>query len=1610
MKKTLLRLSLLSVLCMLFGGGIFAALTKLTGNRAPAEFKDIKIDLTEHSELLTESDVYITVAENGAIGTTANADEAAATIKGKVHGSYGSSNFTASVPVQGCVKITYATHDYGNDIVVTNSNGAQVAKFNTNGPKWMNDHNNVVVAYYRINEPTTLNFSKANYNPYFAVEAIDPTDIPAEVTNYNITFAAGEGTGVAPTALEIAAGSKFNTPKNYTLYAEGKTLTGWSDGTKTYAIGEEISPEADMTLTAVFTANEVSLADRAEPVTLNIPLDGYNDNPKYNYQSGAGMIVTQATIGDKTIDVKIDTNGKFAHNGSGWHQVNAGTKVTVPSCKGASFAVKTYQDSNALKFGDTAATASEDPATYTATSEDATLIIEQTAQGYWNNLTITLPVVEQGGGGGSEPGEGDYSDTDFNITWSMANGSESVGVATPSEAFMQKQWSVGSMLTIDATATGTYFSKTFTRFTRVGSDKLENNRTKLDDSFVEFSYKPFAGVTATPTTLDFDITKIGTGDPNIWVEFIQGTTVTSVGENVVIRKNSEATPSEHLTYDLTALSAIVASGDDAKLRIYIGKLANNKQVGIANVKITGKVNGTVENYTTVYDIPAKLAANIEGKTGTVAPSTADEKSNAYDLQVDATNGKLGVNNADWAQITEGTLLTVKGVPQGATVTFALYNTTALTIKGTAYTNGQTYTATKDENLKMKCTTGGYIKSITVEGTAFVDVLDGDGYTNTWYFGKTNGAPEFKLEKSPEFTYTVEGRPLVINTSTGKLNNVGRDDNEWAQCNDGTKFKVPVYAGSKLSWRKYNGGDQAGFTVNGVLYNDYYVATEEGVVELVAKGVGYLSSIKIEPEELYDVTGSITGGSVDGARMLFTGSNGQVYSATITSGAFALKVPADQFTLDLSDDVPYVVSTPAAVTVSDACDVGTITIEAAQPQTVTGIITNAPGEAFTLTFTGASHNKQVECAANATSFETTLDPDTYTISSSVGALSPLSKASFKILKEAFNHNIYFPEAAVPAATQQNITVDNTATVAANVYNTVTDALAAAKAGNISNPIITLTSGQTYREQVIVDMPNVTLKTSGEEKATITFYYGIGYAYYSLDENGYYSKDRANTRNSILMIDPARWGCTVRVTNKGNNFKAENIIFENSFNQYYTEEEILDGVRPNGAQSIKYDRTLKEGETGYYAADTKQVTERAAAIAIENNPTGIQLYNCTFVGSQDTFYSSGKIYVKNCNLIGNTDYMFGGGFVVFDNCDLTIGGYSDKETSAYMTAYKDGENLDANKCYIFRDCTVKKSDRQYVLANLGRDWGGKAASVYYFNLMNEIGDKLKYSWTDMGGGVKDAKADLHIYDFSPSVNANYATTGTNGANINGLVSDEKALALYAGVVTKLGFTPERIYEDKLLLDESSDYNICRIAASNAVERTVTLTKEIKAGDWNAIVLPFDLTADQITAAFGEGTKVATLTSADASTLNFTTTTDGISAGQSYLINAGEDFVTKDIAGVTINNTITATQVVDDWTINNLYLLASDKAGNYFFNENQVQKIADSDTSVLAFGSYFTNANAANEVIFKIDGEATGIHAVKAAIERGEKVIFNLAGQRVDAAYKGLVIRDGVKIMQK
>ena len=791
--------------------------------------------------------------------------------------------------------------------------------------------------------------------------------------------------------------------------------------------------------------------------------------------------------------------------------------------------------------------------------------------------------------------------------------------------------------------------------------------------------------------------------------------------------------------------------------------------------------------------------------------------------------------------------------------------------------------------------------------------------------------------------------------------------------------------------------------------------------LTISGMAYCPFFSVSSVDMCELTGTISGGTINGSNVVFTSTlTGQTYSATVADGAFTVSVPADTYNVSLDGVTDYVLSSPTSLAVTEDDDV-TINLVSSTEQTVSGTIANAPAEDFVLTFTASSNSSNTQtlnCSAGATSYTIDLMPDTYTMSSSVGTLSTISAASFQIVSAAVSHNIYFPE-TIPVATQQNITVDNTlVTATANNYKSVSDALAAAKAGSISSPVITLTSGQTYREQVIVDQANVTLKTSGADKATITFYYGIGYGYYSLNADGYYDKDRAMTRNSKLTVSPARWGATVLVKSTASGFYAENIIFENSFNQYYTTEEVADGVAPNGLESITYDRTLTSGQAGYKAADARAVTERAAAIGFENSPTGCEVYNCTFISSQDTYYTSGTLYAKNCTIQGNTDYIFGGGSVVFDNCNLVIGGYSDQAATAYITAYKDkdGEPLKADKKYIFRDCSVTKTNRTYIKGNLGRDWGGAAASVYYFNLDNTIGSDFTYGWSDMGGAVTTGTADLHIYDFDPTVNANYSTTGSTGANINGVVSDADALDIYGGVVDFLGFTPQHIYDDNVVLGESSAYNKCRIAASDNVERTVDLTRAISAGNWSTIVLPFAMTEAQLKAAFGDDVKVAELDDNSTDTnLSFTTVT-ATEANKPYAIKVSSAVATATIENVTIvEATPTQEGIANKWSAVGTYLTGQTiPTGSFYFSNNQLKKAGATGThSIKPFRAYFTYTGAGeepNSLDFTIDkDEATAIEGITSEVGAPAGAIYTISGQRVSQPVNGVNIINGIKFVK-
>ena len=209
----------------------------------------------------------------------------------------------------------------------------------------------------------------------------------------------------------------------------------------------------------------------------------------------------------------------------------------------------------------------------------------------------------------------------------------------------------------------------------------------------------------------------------------------------------------------------------------------------------------------------------------------------------------------------------------------------------------------------------------------------------------------------------------------------------------------------------------------------------------------------------------------------------------------------------------------------------------------------------------------------------------------------------------------------------------------------------------------------------------------------------------------------------------------------------------------------------------------------------------------------------------------------------------------------------------------------------------------------------------------------------------------------------------------------------------------------------------AADNAIEAKeaadVTLTRKFVANKWNTLVLPFAVSDADVKTTFGADAKIVEYSNADDANINFTTSTKGIKANVPVLIMP---------AAVNVENTYTfngVSIVVADPKADgtNYSFVGSYKPYNlvnddYMLYADKWWKTETGDTyKIKAFRAYI-KANtpaAAKQLNLVIDGQTTGLklNTVNGNIE-GET--YNIAGQRVANSYKGLVIKNGKKIIKK
>ncbi len=288
-----------------------------------------------------------------------------------------------------------------------------------------------------------------------------------------------------------------------------------------------------------------------------------------------------------------------------------------------------------------------------------------------------------------------------------------------------------------------------------------------------------------------------------------------------------------------------------------------------------------------------------------------------------------------------------------------------------------------------------------------------------------------------------------------------------------------------------------------------------------------------------------------------------------------------------------------------------------------------------------------------------------------------------------------------------------------YNTIGKALSAVRK-------MTRSDGQTvtikidpgiYEEQLYIDVNDVALVAADPaNKPMICCYYGIGYKYWSLAEDGWYNADNAVAKTE--KHEASNWGAVIRLTDSVKNVLMENLDVQNTFNLYITDSELADGIE---ITTKNFDRSSKNTNVRSYGSDGPK--ERAAAIYAAGSE--IELYRCSFVSSQDTFGTNTKsLYVKECDITGNTDYICGGNNAYFENCNLIWMGYSNSSRGGEITAHKLSSSADVNDYsgYYFKDCTIKnrgESGMKYpdgsknARSNWGRPWGNDKCMVIFDN---------------------------------------------------------------------------------------------------------------------------------------------------------------------------------------------------------------------------------------------------------------------------------------------------------
>lgn len=202
-------------------------------------------------------------------------------------------------------------------------------------------------------------------------------------------------------------------------------------------------------------------------------------------------------------------------------------------------------------------------------------------------------------------------------------------------------------------------------------------------------------------------------------------------------------------------------------------------------------------------------------------------------------------------------------------------------------------------------------------------------------------------------------------------------------------------------------------------------------------------------------------------------------------------------------------------------------------------------------------------------------------------------------------------------------------------------------------------------------------------------------------------------------------------------------------------------------------------------------------------------------------------------------------------------------------------------------------------------------------------------------------------------------------------------------------------------------------SALIANVTVNREIKP-DFNTVVLPFNVTAVQVAEIFGEGTKVYNFSensdNAETAEIMFQSGDGSITANVPVLVKATTASIAQEFKGVVVEKPESDIKVAGKFIdFVGTYAPVDVAEGDYFVGNGALYR-SEGNTSMNAFRAFLKVKSAEVKAELFIDGVATAIESINGNVAQPAGAIYNLAGQRVQKAQRGLYIVNGKKVVVK